>query len=598
MAEIREQLSLEDRFTSTLDRYIDKLSKAAAKSQENHSAMSRLTNGALKMATGLRSSIQDAQAFYQTESRMSGATGALVDQLSGLESAIHNAFTDQEADAYLKKLQSEMQKAGLVWTNAADQMEASDMIVRVGLRQLAQEGKLAASSIAESSYSADKAAGAQERHGNALDKARSALGRFLQKLSGVNRAEKAYDSLGKQFNRFALTLFSVSRIVDFLKSSLERAPESIQNSWNSLGDSLSNLFGGAIVASLQKLQGHIDKLTKALNSDAGQKLSRGLETLAGVGGSALGVLLDVLSQVVTFIGDNFQSVMTVAAVVAGVFAAQMLLAAVSTLAAAAPILLIVGLVSSFVVGLMAAGVTSEQIFSAIGAAAGWLYALVYNLVADAWNIFATFAEFFANVFNDPVAAVAHLFFDTFDNILGVVETVAGAIDAVLKTDMAGAVAGFRSSMSQWVNDTFGENQIKIDRMEKIEYQPTMDKFSSIGSSLANSLSDFSLSNAAAAPLGSKMSDTSDNLSSIADSVGSIEKSVDMSQEDLKSLVDVAERRYVNNINLTSQAPVIQITGQNTGNTAADRKNLADTIRDILVEQVASGSTINTATVPF
>ena len=90
----------------------------------------------------------------------------------------------------------------------------------------------------------------------------------------------------------------------------------------------------------------------------------------------------------------------------------------------------------------------------------------------------------------------------------------------------------------------------------------------------------------------------DDVSSIADSVGSIQKSVNMSEEDLKSLVDVAERRYVNNINLTSQAPVIQITGQNTGNTAADRKNLADTIRDILIEQVASGSTINTATVPF
>lgn len=86
----------------------------------------------------------------------------------------------------------------------------------------------------------------------------------------------------------------------------------------------------------------------------------------------------------------------------------------------------------------------------------------------------------------------------------------------------------------------------------------------------------------------------DDVSSIADSVGSIQKSVNMSEEDLKSLVDVAERRYVNNINLTSQAPVIQITGQNTGNTAADRKNLADTIRDILVEQVAAGSTISTA----
>ena len=126
----------------------------------------------------------------------------------------------------------------------------------------------------------------------------------------------------------------------------------------------------------------------------------------------------------------------------------------------------------------------------------------------------------------------------------------------------------------------------------------MDSFSSAGSSLANSLSNFSLSNAAAAPLGSKMSDTSDNLSSIADSTSSIEKSVNMSEEDLQSLVDVAERKYVNNINLTAQTPVINVNGQNTGNTQADRINLANTIRDILIEQVASGSTINTSAALF
>ena len=68
----------------------------------------------------------------------------------------------------------------------------------------------------------------------------------------------------------------------------------------------------------------------------------------------------------------------------------------------------------------------------------------------------------------------------------------------------------------------------------------------------------------------------------------------MSDEDIKALVDIAERRHVNNINLTAQTPVINITGQNTGNTAADRQNLANTIRDILVEQVAAGSVISTA----
>ena len=88
--------------------------------------------------------------------------------------------------------------------------------------------------------------------------------------------------------------------------------------------------------------------------------------------------------------------------------------------------------------------------------------------------------------------------------------------------------------------------------------------------------------------------TYSQVSGIADSVKGIEKSVNMSEEDIKALVDVAERRYVNNVNLTAQTPVITINGQNTGNTPADRQALADTIRDILIEQVSSGSTRTTA----
>lgn len=84
------------------------------------------------------------------------------------------------------------------------------------------------------------------------------------------------------------------------------------------------------------------------------------------------------------------------------------------------------------------------------------------------------------------------------------------------------------------------------------------------------------------------------LKGISKDVGSIEKAVNLSQEDLQSLVELAERQYVNNINLTAQTPVINITGANTGRTAADRQNLADTIRDILIEQVAAGSVRSTS----
>lgn len=91
------------------------------------------------------------------------------------------------------------------------------------------------------------------------------------------------------------------------------------------------------------------------------------------------------------------------------------------------------------------------------------------------------------------------------------------------------------------------------------------------------------------PTYEEMGGMQNSLDKIGGSVSNIEKSVKMSDEDLKSLVDMAERRYVNKINLTAQTPVINIRGANTGNTAADRKELADAIQTILMEQLASTS---------
>lgn len=82
--------------------------------------------------------------------------------------------------------------------------------------------------------------------------------------------------------------------------------------------------------------------------------------------------------------------------------------------------------------------------------------------------------------------------------------------------------------------------------------------------------------------------------SLGSDVGAIKKEVAMSEEDLKSLVDMAERQYVNEINLTAQTPVINVNGQNTGNSKEDRKALANVIRDILVEQASSASFKSTA----
>ena len=92
-----------------------------------------------------------------------------------------------------------------------------------------------------------------------------------------------------------------------------------------------------------------------------------------------------------------------------------------------------------------------------------------------------------------------------------------------------------------------------------------------------------------------------NYSSIADGVGNIsedvsdiKKAVDSTEEDLKMLVDMATQRFINKINLTTQAPVITVQGQNTGNTQADTRALADALRDMIFEDAASSAGTMTA----
>lgn len=83
--------------------------------------------------------------------------------------------------------------------------------------------------------------------------------------------------------------------------------------------------------------------------------------------------------------------------------------------------------------------------------------------------------------------------------------------------------------------------------------------------------------------------TYDQLTGIGDTLTGIKKSVDLSNEDIKSLVDVATRKYVNQVNLTTQAPVITVQGQNTGNTQRDLDALVDKIAMVMLEQLAAGS---------
>lgn len=316
-------------------------------------------------------------------------------------------------------------------------------------------------------------------------------------------------------------------------------------------------------------------------------------------------LLDLVSAVPQMIVDNYEIVIALFVGLAAVIAlvgAQAVASGAATagafLLAHLPLLLLLGAVSAFTYGLLQSGCTASDVFEFIGNGFGFLFAFVGNGVVDLYNLWASFAEFFANVFDDPVRASANLFFDFIDFILSLLQTAAGAIDAVFGSNLAGVVSGWRTSLDRWVSDTIGDNKIKIERMDYIDYAGAMDQFGAFGRGLGDTIRDFagafSSDSEAAAFSVPGYDELEGLLGDISGDTSALRKEVALEKEDLKSLVDVMERRYVNYINLTAQTPVITVNGANTGDSAADRRALANTIRDILVEQAAAASLRTTA----
>lgn len=256
------------------------------------------------------------------------------------------------------------------------------------------------------------------------------------------------------------------------------------------------------------------------------------------------------------------------------------------------------LVGALYAGVAAYNKLTKSSISATGIIAGAFFTagtFIFNSVlVPLQNKFAAFVNFIGNAFNDPVTAVKVLFYDMAISVLGYIQSLAGGIE-----DLINAIPGVEVNLTSKISGLY--STLKTNRQAAIDagtyteyvkawqYKDLGDAFSS-GYNWGSNL----FSGGDYAPGSYDDIPTYDQISGIADSVSGIEKSVEMTDEDLQSLVDIAERRYVNNINLTSQAPVIQITGQNTGNTAADRQNLANAIRDILVRQVAAGTTTSTA----
>lgn len=196
------------------------------------------------------------------------------------------------------------------------------------------------------------------------------------------------------------------------------------------------------------------------------------------------------------------------------------------------------------------------ICGAIAAAGAFIWNLIVGVVnaiigigVELWNLIAVFANFFANVFNDPVGAIINLFSGMFDFILGIVQAAAKLIDTVLGTDMAGAVEGFRNTVAEKTAEIVGDQVVVMEKLNAADYQfggiDYGDAWSagySFGEGIDNKVGDI-FGGGAMSDYG--QSDLMSNVGDIANNTGDIADSVAITEEDLKYLRDIAEQETVN-----------------------------------------------------
>ncbi len=325
------------------------------------------------------------------------------------------------------------------------------------------------------------------------------------------------------------------------------------------------------------------------------------------------------TKIATFATTAYQGAVTLLSIGYGILTGNTAAASAATMVfnsalLASPITwILMGI--ALIVGALYAGVAAYNHFtgssvSATGIIMGVMYTLgafIYNQIVFLYNGFAVFANFIGNVFNNPAAAVKVLFYDMAQTVLGYMVNIAKGIEGLINK-IPGVTVDLTSGVEAYIH-TLGAKSAAVkessgwkEYFAPMEYKDYGSAFSSgydKGSNLFSNMFGGSTSMPDIGSFGTggaSLGDINDTLGGIGKDVGSIKKSVDMSEEDIKLMVDMATQRYVNKINLTAQTPVITIQGANTGNTEADRKSLADALKNILLEQAAAGSTKSTARV--
>lgn len=456
---------------------------------------------------------------------------------------------------------------------------------------------------------------------------------------------------------------------DIVKAAMFAAADDTNAKFESMPKTFSQIWTSFQNTALMAFQPVLQRMNEIANSEAFQEfVNNAIEGLSMVAGIALEIF-DLLVGVAGAVADNWSwlspiiygvaaalavyygwllltkgaemamaAVHGIVAVAKGIMAAATMLVTGATWAEttaqyglnaamyACPIvwiiILIIALIALFYAAVAAVNKFAGTSVSATGiicgafmvalAFIGNIFVALWNLVVDVfvliYNLVATVANFIGNVFTDPIGAVCRLFFDLADTVLGILQALASAIDAIFGLNLAGSVQGWRDSLGGWVDDTFGKGEEVMAKMNaddmklgRFEYGAAWDAGYSFGEGIDESIANFDPSSlfntnvpgaddyANLGNYGSGIGGIGSGVDDIAGNTGKIADSMDITEEDLKYLRDIAEQEAVNRF--TTAEITIEQTNHNTVSGKMDLDGIVSGLTDAAneaVDRIAEG----------
>lgn len=414
---------------------------------------------------------------------------------------------------------------------------------------------------------------------------------------------------------------------DIIKNALFAAADDINKKFEQMPKTFGSVFQEFKKEAFSAFEPVFQRMNDWLNSAQGSAMIQSITNAIYVAAQAANVLLNILILIGDVIYNNWNLIEPIFFMIMGILGSAIIpllwamikpvvMFAASVLTASWPILVIGAAIGLLIYALYRWGDVTAEVIGFVGGLFGALGAFLYNMFAYFANMVLSVAEFFANVWRDPIYAVKKMFYDLVINALQWLTNLARGIENILNS-----IPGIEVSISAGLGAILGAIEarraslrseadvIELMRFQQLDYGKAFDFGQRIGRSVGQFASDgiqkaFGKIGGMFDPQKSnKMLSQSDGLKGLGKgvgdlakdgigkvgkvgSVGRIEDTVDISNEDIKLMRELAEMRAIQNF--VTLTPTVNVTTGDIRNDA-DIDTIIRRIEQSLEREIANSA---------